>query len=74
MNIGKRPTLNGRRKTIEVHLLDFDENIYGEHIRVHLRKRLRDEQKFASVEHLYAQIKKDEQKARELINSGAISL
>ena len=36
MNIGKRPTLNGRRKTIEVHLLDFDENLYGEKIRVHL--------------------------------------
>lgn len=73
MNIGKRPTLNGRRKTIEVHLLDFDENLYGESIRVHLLTRLRDEQKFASVEHLFAQIKKDEQKARELINSGAIS-
>jgi riboflavin kinase/FMN adenylyltransferase len=74
MNIGKRPTLNGRRKTIEVHLLDFDENLYGEHIRVHLLKRLRDEQKFASVEHLFAQIKKDEQKARELISSGSISI
>ena len=74
MNIGKRPTLNGRRKTIEVHLLDFDENLYGEQIRVQLLKRLRDEQKFASVEHLFAQIKKDEQRARELINSGEISI
>ena len=74
MNIGKRPTLNGRRKTIEVHLLDFDENLYGKSIRVHLLKRLRDEQKFASVEHLFSQIKKDEVKARELINSGAISI
>ena len=36
-------------------------------------KRLRDEQKFASVEHLFAQIKKDEQRARELIDSGAVS-
>lgn len=74
MNIGKRPTLNGRRKTIEVHLLDFDENLYGEHISVNLLKRLRDEQKFASIEHLFAQIKKDEQKARDLIKSGTISL
>ena len=72
MNIGRRPTLNGRRKTIEVHLLDFDENLYGASIRVHLLKRLRDEQKFASVEHLFAQIKKDEHKARALIESGSI--
>ncbi len=74
MNIGKRPTLNGKRKTIEVHLLDFDANLYGKNIQISLLKRLRDEQKFASVEHLFAQIKKDEQKAREMIKNGAVSI
>ncbi len=74
MNIGKRPTLNGRKKTIEVHLLDFNENLYGEKIQVGLLKRLRDEQKFASLEHLFAQIKKDEVKARFLIKNGEISI
>ncbi len=73
MNIGKRPTLNGKKKTIEVHLLDFNKDLYGENIQVHLLTRLRDEQKFASMEHLYAQIKKDEIKARTLIKSGKIS-
>ena len=74
MNIGKRPTVNGRKKTIEVHLLDFNENLYGEKIQVGLLKRLRDEQKFASLEHLFAQIKKDEAKARLLIKNGEISI
>lgn len=74
MNIGKRPTLNGKKKTIEVHLLDFDANLYGEKIQVGVLKRLRDERKFASVEHLFAQIKKDEAKARLLIKNGEISL
>jgi len=73
MNIGKRPTLNGKRKTIEVHLLDFNQDLYGEKIQVDLLIRLRDEQKFASLEHLYAQIKKDEIKARDLIKNGKIS-
>ena len=74
MNIGKRPTLNGKKKTIEVHLLDFDKNLYGEKIQVNLLKRLRDEQKFASIEHLFAQIKKDEATARQLIKNGEISI
>jgi riboflavin kinase/FMN adenylyltransferase len=73
MNIGKRPTLNGKRKTIEVHLLDFDQNLYGEKIQVGLLKFLRNEQKFDSIEQLFIQIKKDEATARELIKNGQIS-
>lgn len=73
MNIGKRPTLNGKRKTIEVHLLDFDQNLYGEKIQVGLLKRLRNEQKFDSIEQLFVQIKKDEATARELIKNGQVS-
>ena len=73
MNIGKRPTLNGKRKTIEVHLLDFDQNLYGKKIQVGLLKRLRNEQKFDSIEQLFVQIKKDEATARELIKNGQVS-
>ena len=73
MNIGKRPTLNGKRKTIEVHLLDFDKSLYGEKIKVGLLIRLRDEHKFDSIELLFDQIQKDEAKARELIKNGQIS-
>ena len=73
MNIGNRPTLDGKNKTIEVHLLDFDQNLYGEKIQVGLLKRLRDEQKFDSIELLFEQIQKDEIMARELIKNGQIS-
>ena len=73
MNIGNRPTLDGKNKTIEVHLLDFDQNLYGEKIQVGLLKRLRDEQKFDSIELLFEQIQKDEIIARELIKNGQIS-
>lgn len=74
MNIGNRPTLNGRSKTIEIHLFDFEGNLYGHDFEVSLLKRLRDEQKFDSVEELFAQIKKDEKIARELIQSGSVSI
>ncbi len=56
MNIGMRPTVNGLKKQIEVHILDFDRDIYGEEIEVHFYERERDEQKFASVEELKQQL------------------
>ena len=74
MNIGYRPTVNGKHQTIEVHLLDFNADLYGENIEVHLIYRLRDEQKFDSINKLITQIKNDEKEARELISSGKISI
>jgi len=73
MNIGNRPTIDGENQTIEVHLLDFDADIYGESIQVHLAYRLRDEEKFDSLDHLFNQIRKDETQARKLISIGKIS-
>lgn len=73
MNIGHRPTIDGTHKTIEVHLLDFNADLYGKSITVKVLQRLRDEQKFDSVELLFEQIKKDELHARDLIKNGAIS-
>lgn len=73
MNIGFRPTVGGKHQTIEVHFLDFNADLYGLNIQVQLAHRLRDEEKFSSVEKLIAQIKKDEQRARELIVNGSIS-
>lgn len=65
MNIGFRPTVGGSGQTIEIHLLDFHGDLYGEKIQIAVLKRLRDEQKFKSVEQLSAQIAKDEKAARE---------
>jgi len=66
MNIGFRPTVDGTRKTIEVNIFDFDEDIYGSSLRIHLRKFLRSEQKFAGIEALKQQLAKDREAASKL--------
>lgn len=66
-NIGIRPTFGGSDETMEVHLLDFSENILGEIIEVEFRHRLRDERKFGSVDELVAQIHMDIEQARVLL-------
>lgn len=73
MNIGIRPTVGGKNQTIEVHLLDFNDDLYGKMIQIQIVYRMRDEQKFSSVEKLVSQIKQDEIRARELISRGIIS-
>ena len=60
MNIGTNPTVNGSEQTVEVHFFDFDSDIYNEIIEIQLLKRLRDEQKFGSVEELKQQLHKDQ--------------
>lgn len=65
MNIGVRPTVSEKHVlTVEAHLLDFDRDIYGETLTVDVHHRVRDEQTFASVEALIAQIAADVEKAR----------
>jgi len=65
-NIGVRPTVreDDPRPSVEVHLFDFDADLYGARLRVHLIERLRPEQKFAGVEALKAQIAQDADDAR----------
>jgi riboflavin kinase/FMN adenylyltransferase len=65
-NVGTRPTVNDSiRANLEVHLLDFDGDIYGRTIQVVFRKKLRDEHKFESLEMLKQQIHKDLAQGRE---------
>ncbi len=59
MNIGCRPTVAGETPTVEVHLLDWSEDLYGQSLQVNLIKFIRPERKFASVEALKQQITKD---------------
>lgn len=70
MNIGSRPTFEGRDRTLEVHLFDFDKTIYGKTIEIRFIKRIRDEMQFDGVDALVGQLKKDEQTAREILRSG----
>lgn len=73
-NIGVRPTVSGVRQQLEVHLLDISMNLYGRHIEVIMRKKLRDEQRFASLDALKTQIASDAQAAREFFALAASDL
>ncbi|MGQ3890564.1 bifunctional riboflavin kinase/FAD synthetase [Legionella sp. CNM-4043-24] len=58
-NLGRRPTVDGSKNVLEVHLFDFDETLYGKLLQVHFLHKLRDEIRFASLEALIAQIHDD---------------
>ena len=60
MNIGTRPTLNGDKQTIEVHIFEFDKNIYDNTLTIHFIEKIRDEQKFESLDILKKQLIKEE--------------
>ena len=63
-NIGVRPTVDGKEPLLEVHLFDFAGDIYGQLIQVTFNKKLRDEQTFASIDELKAQIEADIESAK----------
>ena len=63
-SVGTRPTVNETKALLEVFLFDFDQDIYGEHIQVSFLKKLRDEEKFASIEKLKQQIQMDVEQAQ----------
>ena len=64
-NIGMRPTVGGVGRTIETHILDFDQDIYGLPLTLRFRRRIRSEQKFASLDALRSQLVLDSLSARE---------
>ncbi len=63
-NVGVRPTFNGRRPVLEVHLLDFSSDLYGRHVEVEMLMKLRGERKFESLDALVEQIGRDIDAAR----------
>ena len=65
MNIGNRPTINGNTQSIEINLFDFDQNIYGETLTVIILHKMREEQRFESLEALKAQLIIDKKTAQE---------
>ena len=64
-NVGTRPTVDGTRTLLEVHLFDFDRDIYGRHVQVSFLKKLREERRFDSFEALQQQILLDAGQARD---------
>lgn len=67
MNIGMNPTVNGSKQTIEVHFFDFNKDLYGKTIQIDLLHRIRDEEKFESLEALKLQLGKDKETALDYI-------
>lgn len=64
-NVGIRPTVGADKALLEVHLFDFERDIYGEHVQVHFLHKIRDEQKFVDLDALIKQIKLDSEQAKE---------
>lgn len=70
LNIGVRPTVdNGGDRSVEVHILRFGGDIYGEHMRVDFVQRIRNEQKFAGTDELVAQLRRDAAEVERLLLS-----
>lgn len=67
-NVGTRPTFGGGERLVEAHILDFDENIYGEEMTVEFVDRLRPELKFASVDELLANMADDVAATRRILD------
>lgn len=68
-NIGMRPTFNKKVLAIEVHVFDFNEDIYGEDISLYFIRKIREEKKFKGAEALVTQIKSDIETAKEILSS-----
>jgi len=69
MNIGFNPTVNGEKQTIEIHLFNFDKDIYDQNIEVSLLHYIREEQKFGSLDALKAQLHQDQTDSLAFVNS-----
>lgn len=69
-SVGSRPTFNGSKPLLEVHVFDFDGDIYGRYIHVDFIARLRDQQKFDSADELVAQMHVDADNARSILAMG----
>jgi riboflavin kinase/FMN adenylyltransferase len=66
-SVGTRPTFDLTKPLLEVHIFDFDRDIYGEYIHVDFIEHVRDEERFDSVEELVAQMRIDEHNARSAL-------
>jgi riboflavin kinase/FMN adenylyltransferase len=67
-NVGVRPQfVTGRGELVEAYLVDFDEDIYGEPLRLEFRKRLRGEKRFADVDALVEQMRRDVDETKALL-------
>jgi riboflavin kinase / FMN adenylyltransferase len=69
LNIGNRPTVDGQSKTVEVHLFDYEGDLYDERITIYFQHYLRAEKKFANLDALKAQLELDQQHAKQIFRN-----
>ncbi len=69
-NIGVRPTVNGIRPSIEVHLFNWNKDVYGKHVQIELQAFIRPEMKFDGLDELVQQIKQDVKIAQQILGLG----
>jgi riboflavin kinase/FMN adenylyltransferase len=67
--IGDRPTINGSKKNIEINIFEFNKEIYGESLTIHLQQFIREDRKFEDVEELTLQIQKDKESSIGILNN-----
>ncbi len=72
VNIGRRPTFANQEATLEIHLLDFQQDLYGQTLRIYFVERLRPEQRFASVEALKSAVHNDIEQARDCLRNSEV--
>ena len=72
LNIGNRPTVDGKERRIELHIFDFNTNIYGKNVKISLITKIRDEIKFNNLDELQDQLQKDEIKSINILNNEKI--
>jgi riboflavin kinase/FMN adenylyltransferase len=68
-SLGTRPTVGGTEALLEAHVFDFGEDLYGREIEVEFAAKLRDEQRFATLEALSGQMQRDAADARRILNA-----
>jgi riboflavin kinase/FMN adenylyltransferase len=69
MNIGFNPTVNGEKKSIEIHFFNWITDLYNQEIQVNIHERIRDEQKFNSIDELKVQLEEDKITSQYVINT-----
>lgn len=68
-SLGQRPAVGGRQFLVEVHIFDFEIDLYGQRLEVEYVAKIREEENFENMELLVAQMKKDETRAREILRA-----
>ena len=72
INIGKRPTVEGKERRVEMNIFDYNDMLYGKEIKISFIKRIRNEQKFKNLDDLSNQLRKDKLETIKIIENEEI--